>query len=496
MNDPQPKSVLAPELLPASIAIFTLVGLSAFNSLGVSAALPNLAADLGNLDLLPWVVTVYLLMAGVATVVAGALIDSVGLRFIFRFSVGAFVLGSFMAGLAGSMVLLIGARVMQGLGGGGVIAVGLAGVNLLFPKHLVGRAFAANSTVWGVMGVAGPALAAFLLSFASWHWIFFVNVPFGLVSLAAGWKVMPGPVGLRSGRILDLLGLAMVFAFNVLLLFAVNAFDRWSAWLFVGSVSIAMVYLWHARRQAEPVMKRRHLIDPPFGLLAWSISLLLAGGIATESFFTLYVRGARGGSQTLTGWAVVFFVVGWTIGSNASSRMLDRLAETSTIVTGFGITLIGLGSVATMAAVDAPLPFVFAGMAVVGTGLGMATNAGLTLLQSITAVDESGRATAAHQFYRNLGFTVGAATGGAVILFVVGRRLGDVDAVRSLLAGSSDVTDQKGAAAIADGFALAVAIGLGLGLAGLIPLGYLRKSLSEARTIANVTRRQHPRYVP
>jgi hypothetical protein len=126
----------------------------------------------------------------------------------------------------------------------------------------------------------------------------------------------------------------------------------------------------------------------------------------------------------------------------------------------------------------------------------MATNAGLTLLQSITAVEESGRATAAHQFYRNLGFTVGAATGGAVILFVVGQRLGDVDAVRSLLAGSQDVTDPKGAAALADGFAMAVAIGLGLGLAGLIPLGYLRKSLSEARTIANVTRRQHPRYVP
>ncbi len=477
------------------MAIFTLVGLSAFNSLGVSAALPNLAADLGNLDLLPWVITVYLLMAGVATVVSGALIDSVGLRTIFRVSVGAFVLGSLLAGLAGSMQMLIAARVVQGIGGGGVIAVGLAGVNLLFPKHLVGRAFAANSTVWGVMGVAGPALAAFLLSFASWHWIFFVNVPFGLVSLAAGWRVMPGPAGTHSGRRLDLLGLAIVFVFNLLLLFAVNSFDSSSALLFGAAVIAGAIYLWHARRHGEPVMKRRHLVDPPFGLLAWSISMLLAGGIAAESFFTLYVRGARGGSQTLTGWAVVFFVVGWTIGSNASSRMLDRLAETSTIVIGFALNLVGLLSVALLAAFDAPLPAVFVGMAAVGAGLGMATNAGLTLLQSITAVDESGRATAAHQFYRNLGFTIGAATGGAVILFVVARQLGDVDAVRGLLAGSSGVSDEAGAAALADGFAAAVGIGLGFGLIGLIPLTLLRRALSDDRIVANRDR-QHPRYIP
>lgn len=495
MSESRPTSVLSPELLPVSVAIFTLVGLSAFNSLGVSAALPNLAADLGNLDLLPWVITVYLLMAGVATVVSGALIDSVGLRTIFRVSVGAFVLGSLLAGLAGSMQMLIAARVVQGIGGGGVIAVGLAGVNLLFPKHLVGRAFAANSTVWGVMGVAGPALAAFLLSFASWHWIFFVNVPFGLVSLAAGWRVMPGPAGTHSGRRLDLLGLAIVFVFNLLLLFAVNSFDSSSALLFGAAVIAGAIYLWHARRHGEPVMKRRHLVDPPFGLLAWSISMLLAGGIAAESFFTLYVRGARGGSQTLTGWAVVFFVVGWTIGSNASSRMLDRLAETSTIVIGFALNLVGLLSVALLAAFDAPLPAVFVGMAAVGAGLGMATNAGLTLLQSITAVDESGRATAAHQFYRNLGFTIGAATGGAVILFVVARQLGDVDAVRGLLAGSSGVSDEAGAAALADGFAAAVGIGLGFGLIGLIPLTLLRRALSDDRIVANRDR-QHPRYIP
>ncbi len=496
MADQQPKSVLSPELLPVSVAIFTLVGLSAFNSLGVSAALPDLAADLGNVALLPWVITSYLLMAGVATVVSGAMIDTIGLRFIFRFSVSAFVLGSLFGGLAPSMMWLIVARVVQGIGGGGVIAVGLAGVNLLFPRHLVSRAFAANSTVWGVMGVAGPALAAFLLSVSSWQWIFFVNLPFGLVAMAAGWRVMPGPAVSDSKRSLDLLGLAMVFVFNLLLLFAVDSFSLVSVAYAGAAAAVAVLYLRHARRHGEPVMKRRHLIDPPFGLLAWSISLLVSGGIAAESFFTLYVRGARGGSQLLTGWAVVFFVVGWTIGSNSSSRMLDHMAETSAIATGYAISLTGLAITATLAGVDAALGLVFAGMFIVGSGIGMVTNAGLTLLQSVTAADESGRATAAHQFYRNLGFTIGAASGGAVILYVVGRQLGDVDAVRGLLAGTTDTEIVGGEAAIADGFTAAVLIGLTIALAGLAPFVWLRRSLSVARTAANRERRQHPRYIP
>ncbi len=494
MTAPQPTSVLSRELLPASIALFTLVGLSAFENLGVAAALPALAAQLGQVELLPWVITSYLIVAGVATPLAGALIDSLGLRVIFRTGVAVFIAGSIVAGLASTMTLLIAGRVVQGAGAGALVAVGLAGVNIVFPEHLVGRAFAANSTVWGVMGVAGPGLAALILTVASWEWIFFVNVPLGLLALAVGWRVIPGQLaGATSSRV-DGFGLVMVLFFNLAVLLAVDQFGPWSAAWGATAVGLVFVYVWHARRHQAPVMKIRHLANPPYGLLAWSVSLLLAGGIAVQSFFTLYVRGGRGAGEALTAWSVFFFVIGWTAGANLSSRLLDRMAETTVMVVGFAVSISSLVAALALSTVSAPLWILFTVMTLVGSGIGMATNAALTLLRTVTGADESGRATSAHQFYRNLGFAVGAAAGGAVMLFVVGRQIGDLEAVRDLLAGAEGaaVTGE----AIEDGFAAAVGAALTLALAGVVPLRALRRYMAPAREAADKQRRKVVRFIP
>lgn len=494
MAVPRPKSVLSRELLPASIALFTLVALAAFENLGVAAALPQLAADLGQVELLPWVITSYLIVSGVATVLAGGLIDSVGVRIIFRLAVAIFVIGAVVAGTAGTMSAMIVGRVIQGVGAGALIAVGLAGVNLVFPEHLVGRAFAANSTVWGVMGVAGPGLAAVILTVASWEWIFFVNVPLGALALVMGWRVMPGPLeGGKQARI-DGRGLLMVLLFNLAVLLAVDQFGPASAIWGVAVVVLVLLYLRHARTASEPVMMIRHLAGRPYGLLAWSISLLLAGGIAVQSFFTLYVRGGRGASETLTAWSVFFFVIGWTLGANLSSRLLDRIADTSVIVIGFTATVSGLVAVVVASALRWPLALLFAVMLVAGSGIGMATNAGLTLLRSVTVAEQAGRATSAHQFYRNLGFAVGAAVGGAVMLFVVGREVADLEVVRELLAGSGAAS--VAADAIQDGFTGAAIAALALALSAGIPLLALRRHLAPARAAANADRRAHVRFTP
>ncbi len=395
------------------------------------------------------------------------------------------------------MGMLIGARVLQGLGGGALISVGLAAVNLLYPAHLIGRAFAANSTVWGVMGVAGPGIAAFLLTFATWHWIFFLNLPLGLLAMAMGWRVMPGPLNEPGALAVDGPGLGMVFTFNLLLLFAVDGFNAWSALLGVAALGVAVLFLRHAKRVPEPVIKRRHLIEPPFGLLGWSITFLMVGGIAVHSFFTLYVRGARGAGEATTAWSVLFFVVGWTVGANLSSRLLDRMAESRVILIGFVVSISGLLGVALSASSAAPLWVLFAVMFIVGAGIGLATNAGLTLLQATAADTETGRATAAHQFYRNIGFTLGAALGGTVILFVVSRQTRQ-HRRRSRVAGRRWPGQSRAgtAAAIADGFVAAALVGTAVATAGLAPLFGLRRHLEPARRLADYARKTPSRYAP
>ena len=473
----RPTSVLSPELLPASIALYTMVALAAFEGLAVSAALPQVAADLGDVSLLPWVVTGYLLMSGVATVAAGPLLDSYGVRATFRVSVTLFVGGAVLASFVPSMQWMIVARLIHGAGGGGIIAVALAAVALIYPPHLIGRAFAANSTVWGIMGVAGPGIAAFMLTTLSWRWIFLVNVPLGTIALAAGWRVMPGPVVAHPRR-LDLPGLVGVLVFDACLLFAVDLLGPASIPWVAASVVVAAGLWWHIRRSPDPIMLTRHLFRQPFASLALSLALMVAGAIATSSYITLYVRGARGASELLTAWSVFFFVIGWTLGANSSSRLMDRMAESTVMVIGFWLTAPGMLALGVAVSVTAPLWVILGLMTVTASGIGLATNAGLTLLRRVSGPDEIGRATAAHQFFRNQGFTLGAAMGGAVILAVVARAIGDLEAVREVLrTGIAD--DPATAAAIARGFASAVFVGSAAAVVGVVPLVALRRHLAS-----------------
>ncbi|MEX2655053.1 MAG: MFS transporter [Acidimicrobiia bacterium] len=476
----RPTSVLSRELLPASVAIYTMVALAAFEGLAVSAALPQVAADLGDVHLLPWMVTGYLLMAGVATVVSGPLIDSYGVRVVFRIAIVVFVSGAVLASFVPSMTIMVVARLVHGAGGGAIIAIGIAAVGLIYPGHLVGRAFAANATVWGVMGVAGPGIAAFMLTTLNWRWIFLVNIPLGLIALAAGWKVMPGPIENQHSRRVDVVGVIGVLALNTFLLLAVDSLGIGSLpW--IGAAVVVGFALWtHIRRTADPIMRIRHLARQPFATLAVSLALLVTGAVAMSSFLTLYVRGGRGASEALTAWSVFFFVIGWTIGANLSSRLLDRMAESSVIGVGFALTGPGLGLLGVAVALNAHLAVILGLMLVTASGVGLGTNAGLTLLRAVSDPSEIGRSSAAHQFFRNQGFTLGSAMGGAVILAVVATAVGDVEIVRDVLA-SDAVPNPVVSKAIRDGYAAAAFTGFGIVTAGLVPFFALRRHLAPAR---------------
>ncbi|HSJ29696.1 MAG TPA: MFS transporter [Acidimicrobiia bacterium] len=475
-----PTSVLSRELLPASIAIYTTVALAAFEGLAVSAALPQVAADLGDVHLLPWMVTGYLLMSGVAAVVAGPLVDSYGVRAVFRTAIIVFVTGAVLASTVSSMPLMVAARLLHGAGGGAIIAVGIAAVSLIYPAPLIGRAFAANATVWGVMGVAGPGIAAFMLTTLNWRWIFLVNIPLGLLALAAGWRVMPHAVDRAHSRRIDVPGVIGVLALNTFLLLAVDTLGVRSLLWLAGAVVTGGLLWVHIRRTTDPIMRIRHLATQPFATLAVSLALLVTGAVAMSSFLTLYVRGGRGASELLTAWSVFFFVIGWTLGANLSSRLLDRMAETSVIGVGFALTTPGLALLGVGVTIDAPLPVILGLMVLTAAGVGLGTNAGLTLLRAVSDPSEIGRSSAAHQFFRNQGFTLGAAMGGAVILAVVATAVGDVEAVRDVLA-SDAIPNPTVSAAIRDGYAAAAFTGFGVVASGLVPFLALRRHLAPAR---------------
>lgn len=475
-----PRSVLARPLLPAAVAIYLTVALSAFEGLAVAAALPQVAGDLGGVALLPWVITVYLLSSGIATVVSGPLVDAYGVRAMFRWSVIVFGLAGFAAGLSTSLGMMVVLRLIQGIGGGFLVAIALAAVALVYPDHLVGRAYAANSVVWGVMGVAGPGIAAALLSFASWRWIFFINLPLGLLAIVAGWRVLPGPVG-ESSRRPDTTGALAVAAITAGTLFAVDALAWQSLIWLVGVAVVTWWYARHARQVPNPVVRIAHIAHQPYVGLAVGVGLVLAGAFTMYAYLPFYVRAGQGGSTTLTAWSVLFFTVGWTSGASIGSRLLDRRPESTLMVGGFALIIPSMAVMVAAAAAHGPLAVVFAGSLGVGLGLGVSTNAALTLLRASTPSAEMGRASAAHQFARNQGFTFGAAIGGAVLLAVVGAQVGDVEVVRELLSGAEVATTPGTAGAVRAGFAISGAVGTVLALIGLGFVIRTRRWLAPAR---------------
>ena len=472
--------MLSRELLPASIAIFATSALASFQALGIAAALPDIAGDLGDVALLPWVITAFLLTSSLATVVAGPFIDAVGVSRMFRIAVTVFALMGFAAAFAPSMGVLIALRVLQGVGAGLILSTGTAAISLVYPQSLVARAFAANATVWGVMGVAGPAIAAVILTFLSWEWIFYMNLPMGAIALAAGWRVLPGPFGEASARI-DLRGIALIAVMTVASLLAVDSLSVQS-WAWLGLVAAALAaYVWHARRVPAPVVRLEHIVPQPYRGLGLSTALMLTGTFAMNSYIPLYVRAGKEGSSALTAWSVLPLTVGWTVGATMSSRLADRHSESWIILVGFLVNLPALAAAWFLVTADVGLVAAFAVFFVAGVGVGMSTNAALTLMRAVTDSNQMGRVGAAHLFARNQGFTFGAAIGGAVLLYVVTSRLGDAELVRGLIASSDSVAPPEAAGAVRAGFAASVVVGLVMSFLGMFAALSMRRSLAEVR---------------
>ena len=448
-------------------------GLAAFDGMAVIAALPSIAADLGDVSLLPWVSTAYLGTSAVAVLIGGPIIDAIGVRRTFRITGLWFLMASAGAAVAPSMPLLVAVRVVHGFGGGLVMAVVLATVGIAYPASLRRRAFAAVSMVWGVMSFGGPALAGLLLAVGGWRFVFAVQLPLTTLALAVGWSTLPGTRRRPTAISTDWVGVALISSVVVLLLAAVGQIGiRWS--VSGGSAALAVaagaVYWWHAGRVNEPILARTHITRFPLAWVHLTAGLVMIAGLAVENYLPLYVQLTRGRSVEFAAFSITFLSVGWTSGSFIFSRLLSHWRESAVILLGAVLSVPSLAAAGLLVAREGSLTWILGTFVFVGLGVGFVSTASQTLMQAASDESEMGRVNAAHQFVRNLSITLAVALGGAVILSVVEAQVGDVETVRGVLAGEDVTVGAETMAAVGDGLALAhvpsVAMALGcLGVA-------------------------------
>ena len=477
---PSPSSIFSRELVRLTFAILSIVAVVAFEGISVSGALPEVVAELGDAHLLPWTITGFLVSSGISTVVTGGLIDAYGALRIFRYATFAFAIASLLCGLAPTMPWLIAARVLQGSAGGSMTSVAIGAVVMAYPPHLTGRAMAANSNVWAILGAGGPALAAFLLPLGGFRAIFFSMIPLAMAALWAGYDALPDAHDARRTAV-DWTSLALLSTGLAALLLAISNFGLHSLLLLVAGAALLVHVVRRSQDDPDALIEARFVSRAPFAQLTGCTFLTLAATVGVETYLPIYVRGARRGSISLAAWSMFWLTIGWTLGANVAGRILGRVRPEQVLIAATSLGPPAIALAGWLIHTDGELPWLFACYALMGLVIGMTLVSALQLVKQLAPEKSMGKATSSHAFTRTLGFSVGAGLAGGVILGWARLSLADASAVQGALSGAHGALSLGPGQALSQGFALAHLTGFVLMLLAFGSALHLWRGLAHER---------------
>jgi EmrB/QacA subfamily drug resistance transporter len=415
----------------ALVTLATLIGtfLAALDSTVVGTAMPTVIGELGGLELYPWAFASYLLAATVTGPVFGKLSDTYGRKPVYLAGIFLFLAGSVLAGTSQSMGALILFRTLQGLGAGAVQPVAITIVGDIFELEARARIQGLFGAVWGISAVVGPAVGGLITELISWRWVFYVNVPFGIVAAVLLATTLTETFE-RRPRSPDYLGTALLAGGLVAVLLALlggggaGGLSVATLALFFGGLAVLALFVLAERRAADPVVpldlfKERIIAVSAFGNLAMGGVLL---GVSV--YVPLFVQGALGGTAITAGAAVASLSIGWPVGSFVSGRLLLLTGYRATLL--LGSALIALGS-ALCVPMDSgtSLAYVVVAVVIIGLGLGFSSTSYLVSVQNAVPWRRRGVATSSVTFFRTVGGAIGVAVMGAFLNASLGERYSD-----------------------------------------------------------------------
>ena len=285
------------------------------------------------------------------------------------------------------------------------------------------------------MAIVGPAVAAGLVALAGWRAMFLVNVPLCALAALFAWNRFPGRRDDAQVLRFDVRGIVLLGAFTAVSLVGLSSFSITAAVAVAVAVVLAGLYWIHTARAEAPVLERQFFARMPLRGIHLASAAVFGGCLGLNAFLPLYVQGGLRHSSGIAAASLLFLSAGWSLGSIGVSRLLTRRSPVDTALAGFGFVIPGVALGLVFLGPGAPIGAVWIIALVQGLGVGIVSTSLLTHLQRQITETGVGRANAAHQYARNLAYTYCAAIVGAVVLLVVGRRLGDVEPVQRLLAG-------------------------------------------------------------
>ncbi|WP_373500477.1 DHA2 family efflux MFS transporter permease subunit [Desulfococcus sp.] len=431
-SDLRPKSFTPPharERLYIIFASLLALFLSALDSLVMGAAMPTIVAELGGIHLYSWVFSSYMLSRAVALPVFGKLADLYPNRTLYVASVLIFMVGSVLAGISRSMIALIVFRAIQGVGAGGIFSLVYIVLADISKPEDRGKMMARASLVWGLASVLGPTCGGFIVAYFSWRWIFFVNIPLGVVSLWGIVMFLTETREKRADAFVDYGGICLMTTGVLSLLLVFLLAGRDYPWfspqvigLLVVSVASGIGFYVVEKHAPEPLLPMEFFRVKAF---SWGNAAVLMSSVAVFSlsaFTPLFVQGAMGRTPVQLGIAMLFLSLGWSGGALFCGRMVRQGREKMFALAGALLLMAGCGVMVRFSS-QTTLTACSAALALAGFGMGLVSIATLLIVQNSIGSAHLGVATSSHQFTRSLGGTIGVGVCGSLMTAVFSKRL-------------------------------------------------------------------------
>ncbi|MCY7376164.1 MAG: MFS transporter [Pyrinomonadaceae bacterium] len=401
--------------------VMTGMFIAALEATVVGTAMPTVIASLGGLNHYSWVFSAYLVTSTVTVPVWGKLSDLYGRRLFYQIGIGIFLLGTLLSGLSNSMTQLIIFRAIQGLGAGALIPLGMTIIGDIFTLEERAKMQAYFSGVWGISSVIGPVVGGFLTDQLSWRWVFFINLPIGvLAALIMGFALKEPKVHARpkidyAGAGLLMLGISLLMLAmvegggNVEALFATR-----NLLIFGASIGLLIIFALVEKRAADPIIPfelfRNRMVSVSVGA-GFLSGVAMFGAI---SFIPLFAQGALGASATEAGSLLTPLMLSWITMSIVGGRILLKTGYRPLTLFGFSVLTVGF-ILLTQFERETPRIWLYVDLILIGTGLGATMLTLLIAVQQAVERTKLGVATSLNQFSRAIGGAFGVAIMGAIL---------------------------------------------------------------------------------
>jgi EmrB/QacA subfamily drug resistance transporter len=395
------------------VALILSLFMGALEATVISTAMPTVIGDLGGINHYSWVFTAYLLASTVTVPINGKLADLYGRKPIILIGIALFLLGSVASGMAQSMTELIVFRTVQGLGAGAMQPMAMTIVGDIFDLKERAKMQGLFGAAWGIAGLMGPMVGGFIVEHASWRWVFYINVPFGLIAALMLVLFLHERVE-KKNHTLNLSGAALLTAGVVALLMAAQG---GRALLFGGPAAVVLLggYYVVELRAKEPLMPFDLFRRPVIAVSSVAGALVGGAMISTVTFVPLFVQGVLGGSPKDAGSAITPMVIGWPIASALAGRLLLRIGFRPLVRGGLLLSAVSAVVLAMVARPGCDVGVLSLCTAAFGAGLGFANTALLIAVQSSVSWAQRGIATSSTMFFRTIGGTLAVGVMGGVL---------------------------------------------------------------------------------